>query len=64
MLFDMVGKHQRPVRVVRYGLHEYIGHRQVEMPQPPGLALCADERTDIGMVTAQRRHHGAAACAG
>src|SRR5581483_5801199 len=39
-------------------------HRQVKVAQLPRRLLGVDERFDIGVIAAQRRHHGAAARAG
>jgi hypothetical protein len=51
---------ERPVRLDR--LHQRIGHadRDVEVVEPPGLALGADELHDVGVVAAQHAHLRAA----
>ena len=55
-----------PVRVLAHGLHEFVGdqQRQVELAQPPGLALGADEFHRVGMADVERAHLRAAAAAG
>ena len=57
---------QLPGAVLPDRVHEGVGdqHREVEHAQSPGLALGVDEDLDVGMVAAQRRHHGAAPVTG
>ena len=47
-------------------LDESVGdeHREVEIREPPLLALGVDEGLDIRVVAGERRHHGAAALTG
>ena len=59
-------KHQRPFGIAAHRRHEGIGHQdgEVEATQLARLLLGGDELLDVGMIAAQRRHHGAAAGAG
>jgi hypothetical protein len=59
-------ENERPVLVVFDGRHEGVGDqgREVEVAQPPRLALGGNKGFDVGMVAPQRRHHGAGAGAG
>ena len=59
-------EHQRPLAVRRHGGHEGVGgeHGEVEVAQPAGFALGGDERLDVWMVAAHRRHHRPAPRAG
>ena len=62
---DLRGTHREgelPVAVFAHGTHEFVGHeqRQVELPQPPGLALRADELHGVRMTDVERAHLRAA----
>ena len=59
---DPAVEHQVPVAVGLHRGHERVGrqHGQVEVAQPPGLALGGDEVGDVRVVAAQGGHHGAA----
>jgi hypothetical protein len=66
LFLHMHREHQRPVGVIRHGVHEAIGdqQRQVELAQAAILALGADEFLGIGMADVERAHLRAAAAAG
>ncbi len=65
-LVGRAGEFELPRRVFLDRGHEGVGDedREVEHAQPARLALRLDEGLDVGMVAAQRPHHGAAAVAG
>ena len=55
------GEDERPFRIVSHRLHEGIRHqhREIEVAQAARIALRLDEVLDVGMVAAERSHHGA-----
>ena len=62
---DLAAELQLPRTVGAHGGEEIVGdqHRQIEVAQPAGFRLGFDEGFDVGVVAAQRRHHGAAPAA-
>ena len=61
----MAGEGERPLVIGIHRLDEFTAdeHGQVELAQPAGFALGADEFDDVGMTDVQRGHLGAAAAA-
>ena len=59
---DLAVEDEVPRLVVAHGANEGVRHqhRQVEVAQAGRIGLGVDEGLDVGMVAAQRRHHGAA----
>ena len=67
--FDLLRRHgesELPLTVVAHRAHEGVGdeQREIELPQPAGLALGADEFHDVGVADVEGTHLRAAAAAG